>query len=265
MDTLTLFEPRKVTPDIDVLTAYCPVPGLGLLPMNAFILHADEPVVIDAGVVALADGFFDQIRSLVDVGELHWLWLTHADPDHIGCLPQLLVEAPQMKVAITFLGAAKLGLANLVPPERIHLTAPGEALTVGDRTLVGVVPPTFDAPETLGLFDARTRTLFTADSFGALLSEPAESVAAIAPAALRDGLMTWATIDAPWLAFTDPAAIAASLARLRGLDPERILSAHLPPAPGLFDTLAAHLLACAPVRSPAAAAHGPVADAAREG
>ena len=63
-----------------------------------------------------------------------------------------------------------------MPPERVHLLNPGQRLSVGDRDLLAVRPPTFDAPETTGVFDTRSRALFTADCFGALLAEPAERV-----------------------------------------------------------------------------------------
>ena len=35
--------------DVTVLNDFAPVPGLGFLPVNAFVLHAEQPVVIDTG------------------------------------------------------------------------------------------------------------------------------------------------------------------------------------------------------------------------
>jgi hypothetical protein len=36
--------------DATVLNAYLEVPGPGFLPVNAFVLHPAQPVVIDAGL-----------------------------------------------------------------------------------------------------------------------------------------------------------------------------------------------------------------------
>ena len=38
MDKPTIFEPYQAGPDIDVVPAYFPIPGLGILPVNAFVL-----------------------------------------------------------------------------------------------------------------------------------------------------------------------------------------------------------------------------------
>jgi hypothetical protein len=38
----------KATPDIDVLTSSFPIPGFGLAPINAFVLHGPEPILVDA-------------------------------------------------------------------------------------------------------------------------------------------------------------------------------------------------------------------------
>ncbi len=45
MDKPTMFEPYRAAPDIDVLPSYFPVPGYGILPINAFVLRAAEPFV----------------------------------------------------------------------------------------------------------------------------------------------------------------------------------------------------------------------------
>jgi len=135
-----------------------------------------------------------------------------------------------------------MGLLGL-PLDRAYLLNPGQTLDVGDRALVAVRPPTFDAPETTALFDPKTRTLFSADSFGGLLETPVDAAAGIPGEALRDGMVAWATVDAPWLHGTPPAVVERTLDGIRALAPERVLSSHLPPAEGLLDTMAAHLVA----------------------
>ena len=51
----------KAAPDIDVLTSSFPVPGFGLIPINAFVLHAAEPVLVDTGTVVESDDFMDAL------------------------------------------------------------------------------------------------------------------------------------------------------------------------------------------------------------
>ncbi len=92
----------EAAPDIDVLTSSFPVPGFGLIPINAFVLHAAEPVLIDTGAVVESDDFMTALQSVIDPADLRWIWLTHTDFDHIGSLHRLLGENPQIRVITTY-------------------------------------------------------------------------------------------------------------------------------------------------------------------
>ena len=161
----------KAAPDIDVLTSNFAVPGFGLIPINAFVLHAAEPVLVDTGTVVESDDFMAALRSVIDPADLRWIWLTHTDFDHIGSLHQLLAENPQIRVITTFLGVGIMGLSAPLPMERVHLLNPGQTITVGDRTLTAFKPPAFDNPITTGFHDDRSGALFSSDCFGALLAD----------------------------------------------------------------------------------------------
>lgn len=235
-------EARGVGGDAEVLGAHYPIPGYGVLPINAFLLRSAEPVLVDAGPVCWSDAYLLALRATIDLAELGWIWLTHCDPDHVGCLRDVLARAPRAKLVTTYLGLGKLGLSGAIPPSRVHLLNPGQTLHVGDRELLAVSPPTYDAPETTNIFDTKTRTLYSSDCFGAVLPEPAESAQDPSPTVLRDGLVLWATVDAPWLASVGAATFRDALERIRALDPARVLGSHLPPAEGMTDALLAWLL-----------------------
>lgn len=235
-------ETLDVAPDVTALHVTFPVPGFGILPIRAHVLHAAEPVLVDTGLGAMEADFMTALRGAIDPKDLRWIWITHTDADHVGNLAAVLREAPQATVVTTFIGMAKMGLLQLETP-RIRLLNPGETLNVGDRELLAAAPPTFDAPETTGFLDRKTGVLFSADSFGALLEAPALDAADIDPAKLRDGMTTWATIDAPWLRWTDRERYGASLDAVRSLDPSVVLSSHLPPARGMLSTLLGHVAA----------------------
>jgi glyoxylase-like metal-dependent hydrolase (beta-lactamase superfamily II) len=226
--------------DTVVLRAYAPLPGLGVLPVNAFVIRAAQPVLIDTGLAALRGDFMAGLERAVDPAELRWIWLSHADADHMGNLAAVLEAAPGARVVTTYLGMGKLGLHGL-PPERCYLLNPGQSLDVVDRELLAVTPPSYDAPETTGLWDGRSGFLFSADCFGALMDGPRENAGEIPAGRLRDGLVTWATVDAPWLALTEAGRFGESAGTLRALQPRAVLSSHLPPAFGMLDTLLGHL------------------------
>lgn len=235
------YEAARIIEDTHRLTAYAPLPGLGLLPVNAFVIRAKEPVLIDTGLAAQRESFMQALSGVIDPADLRWIWVTHMDADHIGNLQAVLDAAPEARLVTTYLGMGKAGLLGL-PLERCHLLNPGQSLQVGDRELLAVKPPVFDAPETTGLLDRRSGTLFSSDSFGALLQETAEDAEQVAAPALREGMRLWASVDAPWLQVIDEDKFQASVDALADLKPARLLSSHLPPASGrMLEALVSNL------------------------
>lgn len=229
-------------PDTEALVSYLPVPGLGVLPVNAFVVRAREPMLVDTGLAALEKEFMSSLRAVIDPAELRWIWLTHTDPDHVGNLRAVLDEAPRARVVTTYLGMGKMNMLGL-SPERVFLLNPGQSLELGDRRIQALRPPTFDAPETTALYDPVTEVLFSADAFGALMPAPAESAADVGSEDLREGARIWATVDAPWLSLVAEAPFLASLDAVRRLAPKTILSAHLPPAERMTELLLEELAA----------------------
>ena len=232
----------KAAPDIDVITSQFPVPGFGLLPVNAFVLHGQEPVLVDTGAVIESDAVMTTLRSVIDPADLKWIWLTHTDFDHIGVLNQLLAENPQLGVITTFRGVGIMSISAPLPMDRVRLVNPGEKMALSDRNLVAVRPPVFDNPSTTGFYDDRSGALFSSDCFGALLSAIPDRAEDLTGDELRQGGVFWATVDSPWLHNVDPSVFAKELNGIRELEPSVVLSSHLPAArgamlPQLLDTL----------------------------
>jgi flavorubredoxin len=234
----------QATADIAVLTSDIPIPGFGLVPVNAFVIKGHEPILVDTGAVIESAEFMTTLRSVIDPADLRWMWLTHTDFDHIGCLHQLLDEQPQIRLITTFLGVGIMSLTAPLPMDRLYLLNPGQKLTVGDRTLRAFKPPAFDNPSTTGFLDESSGVLFSSDCFGALLQEVPENAADLTDDQLREGQVFWGTVDSPWLHKVDEAAFAKELDGIRAMKPAMVLSSHLPAASGdMTDRLLASLAA----------------------
>jgi flavorubredoxin len=243
MDKPTMFEPYKAAADIDVVHSYFPIPGLGIVPVNAFVLKATQPVLVDTGLVPLSDEFMEKLSSVIDPADLHWLWLTHTDQDHIGSLWRVLEAAPNLRIITTYLGVGKMSLFAPLPMDRIYLLNPGQSIDVGDRKLTAVKPPSYDAPETTGFYDPKTAAFFSSDCFGALMSDPVDNAAGMGADKLRKAMVFWATVDAPWLHAVDRILFAKNLDHIRKLSPKLVLSAHLPVAHEMTEELLENLRA----------------------
>src|SRR5690606_8149097 len=116
------------------------------IPMNAFVIRADEPVLVDAGTAVLSDDFVDAVASIVDPSAIRWIWLTHEDRDHTGSLERLLDLSPRATVLGTFMTFGRFSPDGPLPPERTRIVNPGDAVHVGDRTLHAERPPLYDSP-----------------------------------------------------------------------------------------------------------------------
>jgi glyoxylase-like metal-dependent hydrolase (beta-lactamase superfamily II) len=218
----------RITDSWSVLPSWLPVPGLGALAVNAFLLKGPEPMLVDTGLAMLSDDFVDRLSAEIDPEDLRWIWLSHTDADHIGNLDPILALAPKARVVTNFLGAGKMGMLGKGDPARFRLLEPGEVLELGGRRLHQVKPPYYDAPETMGFFDEVDGAFFAADAFGALLEGSVETLDTVPPAALRDGLVAWSSVDAPWLANIDGSSLGRILDLVDRLAPRHVLSGHLP-------------------------------------
>lgn len=230
--------------DVTVLSDHAEVPGLGFLPVNSFVLHAEQPVVVDTGLSTPDKDFVSALAEVIDPADVRWVWITHPDRDHTGGLWRLLEAAPQARLVTTFMGLGIMSCEWLVPLDRVFLLNPGQALDIGDRRLHAFRPPLFDNPSTTGLLDDRSGALFSSDCFGAPLPSAELATAADmrdAGDGVRDLQLLWASIDSPWVHEVDPGKFSDTVDPVRAMGASAVFSTHLPPVPHpderLFETL----------------------------
>lgn len=224
--------PFRISPDIEVLPAHFPIPGAGVLAINAFVIKGREPVLIDTGMGIDSEEFLRTLASVIDPHDLKWIWLTHDDADHTGSLQNVMEAAPHARLAAYSLAVLRLSTAWQVPLERVFWLCPGDSLDLGDRKLTAVRPPLYDNPTTIGVYDDKSAAFFSADCFGAIIPSPVQSTDDLAEAELAQGMTGWASLDNPWVHLIIPAGFKQSLNALRRMGPKQILSSHLPPARG---------------------------------
>jgi flavorubredoxin len=244
--------PYSVMPDVAVLPAHFSLPGAGFLPVNAFVIKAAEPVLVDTGMGIDGEKFMTALESVIDPGGLRWVWLTHDDADHTGNIQNVLEAAPNARLAANSLAVLRMSTTWPVPMRRVYWLNSGDSITAGDRKLTAVRPPLFDNPTTIGLYDSKSEVYFSADCFGAVIPSPAADTDEVAEADLAGGMVNWASTDNPWVHMITPREFGRSLDTLRQLAPKMILSGHLPPARGKTEKLL-ELLATVPASPPAVA------------
>jgi flavorubredoxin len=242
-------KPHQAMPGIEVLPAHFPIPGAGFLPVNAFVIKAKEPVLVDTGMGIESAEFMKALESIIDPQDLRWVWLTHDDADHTGNIQKVLEAAPDARLAANSLAVLRMSTAWPVPMHRVYWLNSGDSISVGDRKLTAVRPPLFDNPTTIGIYDNKSETFFSADCFGALIPSPAQDADDVREGDLAQGMITWAGADSPWVHMVAPSVCRQALDKIRQMAPKMILSAHLPPAHEKIEQLL-ELLARVPASTP---------------
>jgi glyoxylase-like metal-dependent hydrolase (beta-lactamase superfamily II) len=240
---------HQAAKDIEVLPAHFPIPGAGFLPVNAFVIRAKEPVLVDTGMGTDSKDFMKALESIIDPQDLKWVWITHDDADHTGNIQKVLEAAPDARLAANALAVLRMSTAWTLPMHRVYWLNSGDSISAGDRKLTAVRPPLFDNPTTIGIYDDKSEAFFSADCFGAIIPSPVQTADDITDEDLANGMISWASADSPWAHTVDPGTFSTTLDGIRTIAPKWIFSAHLPPARGKTEQFL-ELLARVPSSTP---------------
>ena len=226
-------ETVQIAPKITALVTPMPVPGVGFLPVNAFVIATGSPILVDTCATVEPGEFVKAVSSVIDPADIKTIWLTHADRDHTGALLEMMEAAPNARVVTNFISVGHLMAgAVMLPPDRVHVVNSGQKVDVGDRELVALRPPLYDNPGTLGFFDPLGRVLVSSDFLGGPMPTLEEAlvpdVAAISDDQLTASQFLWGSADSPWVHSVDETKFGRSLDSVRTLDPELVLPTHLP-------------------------------------
>lgn len=228
-------KPYQATSDIIVLPAHFPVPGMGLIPINAFVIKGTEPILVDTGMGKESEEFMSALESVIDPHDLRWIWLTHDDADHTGSIQKVMKVATNARLIANAVAILRMNTAWQVPMDRVYYLNPEESINAGDHKLTAVRPPLFDNPTTIGFYDHKLEILFSVDSFGALVSAPTQNTDNIEEPDLAKGMTLWTRVDNPWIHIFDTNKFSQKLDKIRQMNPKMILSSHLPPARGKLE------------------------------
>jgi NADH oxidase (H2O-forming) len=134
---------------------------------NAYCVRGSAGVaVIDTVKRECADQFFSRLQQYADYEEITAVVLNHLEPDHSGCVQELLRRAPQARLYIS--ESAGGVLKGLAKDGEVAFTAvgTGDRVSLGDRTLRFLHTPYLHWPDTQCTWVPEERILFSGDVFG---------------------------------------------------------------------------------------------------
>lgn len=233
MGRLRMEDPIRIAEDSWALPVPYPIPGAGILYINAYVIKGAEPILVDTSAPMFREDYLDAAFSLVDPEDVRWIFLTHDDRDHSGNLIQVLERCPNARLISNFVAVGRLGEEWALPLPRVRIANNGDRVSAGDRELLAIRPPYYDSPATRGLWDSKTGVYYSADAFGAVVPGSCTSAQEVPADAYREGFNWFNRVNHPWHTVVDPSKIDAELDIIRRLEPTVVASAHGPAAHGV--------------------------------
>lgn len=88
-------DPYRITEDTWILPELFTAGPDALISVNSMLVTGSEPTVVDTGGALNRDRWLRQAWSIVDPGDVRWIFISHDDHDHVGNLLEVLDACPQ--------------------------------------------------------------------------------------------------------------------------------------------------------------------------
>ncbi len=137
---------------------------------NSYLIRASQKTaLLDTVDPAKTDVLLDHLVA-VGVDKIDYIVAHHAEQDHSGSLPDVLLIYPDAKVVTN--PKCKQMLTDLlgIKDGKFITVEDGQELSLGDKTLRFVYTPWVHWPETMSTYVPEDRILFSCDFFGAHLA-----------------------------------------------------------------------------------------------
>ena len=133
---------------------------------NSYFIDADKKAIIETAKNRFSETYLDKIKTVCDPSSIAYIVLNHTEPDHSGCLHELLQIAPNATVVGS--GNAIRYLKDMLGYEFKHQQVKdGDTISLGNKTLQFIGAPNLHWPDSIYTYLPEDRLLFTCDSFGA--------------------------------------------------------------------------------------------------
>jgi flavorubredoxin len=189
---------------------------------NAYLVRDEKTALIDTVKSPFADELLRNAASLVDLSRVDYVVCNHAELDHAGALPQVMLAMPQATVLCDKRCAAALGEHFGTAGWKIRTVATGDAISLGRRTLQFIETPMVHWPESMFTYVPEDRLLFSMDAFGQhyAASERFDDEADL-PAVMQEAKTYYANIVMPY-----GKAVLSCLAGVAGIEIGMIAPSH---------------------------------------
>ena len=135
---------------------------------NSYLIKDEKIAVMDTADGRKMEEWLQNLRTALDGRTPDYLVVQHMEPDHAGCIAEIMSEYPQTKIV------ASARAIQMLPQffdgvdfsSRTIAVKEGETLSLGEHTLKFFMAPMVHWPEVMVTYDMKDKVVFSADGFG---------------------------------------------------------------------------------------------------
>jgi anaerobic nitric oxide reductase flavorubredoxin len=150
---------------------------------NSYLIVDDHITLVDTVMQGFGEQMFRRIAEVVDPSRIEYVIANHGEPDHSGCIAEVMRRAPNATLFHSKRGSQTIG--KYQPdgwPERI--VGSGDTLSLGHKTLAFLEAPMLHWPDTMFTYVPEDRLLMPNDAFGQHLASATRFADEVEPAIL---------------------------------------------------------------------------------
>ena len=152
--------------DIDLFESQYAVPrGISY---NSYLIMDEKVAIMDTVDHRKSSEWWSNMTESLEGRTPDYLVVQHMEPDHAGCIGEVVERYPEVQVIVSAKAAQMLGQFFTYPPllDRIMVVKEGDTLSLGHHTLQFMMAPMVHWPEVMVTYEQTSKVLFTADAFG---------------------------------------------------------------------------------------------------
>src|SRR3989339_1491027 len=132
---------------------------------NSYLIKDKKNVLIDTVWKPYTKEFIDNLKKEINLNDIDYIIVNHAESDHSGALPELLKEIPNTPIYCTSNGV-KLLKGHYHENWNFVEVKTGDKLNIGEREIIFIEAKMLHWPDTMFSYLTEDNILFSNDGFG---------------------------------------------------------------------------------------------------
>ena len=134
---------------------------------NSYLIREGKNVLIDTVDHKFSREFVQNLRSEIDLNEIDYIIINHAEEDHAGALTELMSHIPDTPIYCTTNAIDSINGHHHHPEWNFHTVKTGDTLDIGNgKQLIFVETPMLHWPDSMMTYMTGDAVLFSNDAFG---------------------------------------------------------------------------------------------------